>query len=127
MKTIIEQLIKRSNKTTIQTLVRNFDIERLGYMYSDIIEHAFGVKKGTCSFGIAVSNLFKEYKVNKVRLVELDYIIKTSLSKYKLHYSIEVKRDQMNIHNNAVDEFRELNKPLDKFVRLANKTLKQAD
>lgn len=127
MKTIIEKLINRSNKTTIQTLVRNFDIERLGYMYSDIIEDSFGVKKGTCSFGIAVSELFEEYKVNKVRLVELDYIIKTSLSKYKLHYNIEVKREQMDIHNNAVNEFRKLNKPLDKFVRLANKTLKQAD
>ena len=123
MKTI-EKLILRSNKTTIQTLVRNFDIERLGYLYSDIIEEDLNVKKGTSSFGIAVSNVFSEYKVNKIRLSELDLIIKNSLSKYKLHFSIEEKRKQMNIHNNAVEEFKELNKPLEKFVRLANRTLK---
>jgi len=70
----IESLIKRSNKTTIQTLVRNFDIERLGYMYSDIIEDAFGVKKGTASFGVAVRELFSDYKVNKIRLSELDLL-----------------------------------------------------
>lgn len=125
MKELIEKLIKRSNKTTIQTLVRNFSIEQLGYLYPDIIEDAFNVKKGTSSFGAAVSEVFKDYKVNKIRLEELDYIIKTSLSKYKLHYSVEEKRKQMQIHNQAVEEFRELNKPIAKFVRFANKTIKK--
>lgn len=123
MKELIEKLIKRSNKTTIQTLVRNFSVDQLGYLYPDIIEDAFNVKKGTSSFGAAVSEVFKDYKVNKIRLEELDYIIKTSLSKYKLHYSVEEKRKQMHIHNQAVEEFRELNKPIAKFVRLANKTI----
>lgn len=122
MKEIIEKLIKRSNKTTIQTLVRNFSVDQLGYLYPDVIEDAFSVKKGTSSFGVAVSEVFKDYKTNKIRLTELDYIIKTSLSKYKLHYSVEEKRKQMQIHNQAVDEFRELNKPIAKFVKLANKT-----
>ena len=123
-KDIISKLILRSNKTTIQTLVRNFNIEQLGYIYPDIIEDEFKVKRGTSSFGEAVSNLFSEYKVNKVRLEELSYIIKTSLQKYRLHYSIDVKREHMKIHNESVDEFRELNKPLAKFVRLSNKVLK---
>lgn len=123
MKELIEKLIKRSNKTTIQTLVRNFSVDQLGYLYPDIIEDAFGVKKGTSSFGVAVSKVFKDYKTNKIRLEELDYIIKTSLSKYKLHYSVEEKRKQMQIHNQAVEEFRELNKPIAKFVKLANKTM----
>jgi hypothetical protein len=124
MKTVIEELLKRSNKTTVQTLVRNFNIEQLGYMYADVIEDAFGVKKGTSSFGVAVSNLFSEYKVDKIRLTELDYIIKTSLQKYKIHYSLDEKRKQMNIHNTAVDEFTELNKHLGKFTRFANKFYK---
>ena len=124
MDSIIIELIKRSNKTTIQTLVRNFDIERLGYMYADIIEDAFNVKKGTASFGEAVSNVFEAYKVNKVRLAELDLIIKQSYSKYRLHYSVDVKREQLKIHNDAVEEFRILNKPLIKLVSLANKTIK---
>lgn len=123
MKNLIEKLIKRSNKTTIQTLVRNFSIEQLGYLYPDVIEDYFNVKKGTSSFGEAVSEVFKDYKTNKIRLEELDYIIKTSLSKYKLHYSVEEKRKQMQIHNQAVEEFKELNKPTVKFVRLVNKTL----
>ena len=123
MDSIIIELIKRSNKTTIQTLVRNFDIERLGYMYADIIEDAFNVKKGTASFGEAVSNVFEAYKVNKVRLAELDLIIKQSYSKYRLHYSVDVKREQLKIHNDAVEEFRILNKPLIKLVSLANKTI----
>ena len=125
MNPLIERMIDRSNKTTIQTLVRNFDIERLGYMYADIIEDHFGVKKGTASFGEKVSEIFSDYKVNKIRLAELDYIIKTSLSKYKLHYSLEVKREQMKIHNEAVAEFTELNKPMGLFVRHCNKYLKQ--
>ena len=124
MNTIIEFLIKRSNKTTIQTLVKNFDIERLGYMYYDVIEDSFNVKKGTSSFGEAVSNLFNEYKVNKIRLAELDIIMKNSMSKYKLHNSVDVKREQMEIYNNAVDEFKALNQPLALFVRRCNKILK---
>lgn len=124
MNTIIESLIKRSNKTTIQTLVKNFDIERLGYMYYDVIEDSFNVKKGTSSFGEAVSNLFNEYKVNKIRLAELDIIMKNSMSKYKLHNSVDVKREQMEIYNNAVDEFKALNQPLALFVRRCNKILK---
>ena len=124
METEIQTLIKRSNKTTIQTLVRNFDIERLGYMYADVIEDAFNVKKGTASFGIAVSELFSAYKVNKIRLVELDLIMKNSMSKYKLHYSIEVKRENMKIYNDAADEFKMLNNPLSVFVKECNKVLK---
>jgi len=122
---LISKMIKRCNPTTIQTLVRNFDIERLGYMYADIIEDAFNVKKGTSSFGECVSIIFAEYKVNKIRLSELDLIIKQSLSKYKLHYSIDVKREQMKIHNEAVEEFKILNNPLSKFVKFANKEFKQ--
>lgn len=124
MNVLIERMIDRSNKTTIQTLVRNFDIERLGYIYADIIEDAYGVKKGTASFGEKVSDVFSDYKVNKIRLAELDRIIKTSLSKYKLHYSIDVKREQMAIHNEAVAEFTELNKPLSLFTRRCNKYFK---
>ena len=120
----IETLIRRSNKTTIQTLVRNFDVERLGYMHADVVEDIFNVKKGTASFGIAVSELFSEYKVNKIRLAELDIIMKNAMSKYKLHYSIEVKREQMKIYNDAADEFKTLNRPLTLFVRLCNKILK---
>lgn len=124
MNEIIKSLIKRSNKTTIQTLVKNFDIERLGYLYYDVIEDAFNVKKGTASFGEAVSNLFSDYKVNKVRLSELDFIMRRSLSKYKFHYSLELKREQMIIYNAACDEFKQLNKPLASFVRKCNIVLK---
>ena len=124
MNITIESLIKRSNKNIIQTLVRNFDIERLGYMYADVIEDSFNVKKGTSSFGEAVSNLFNEYKVNKIRLAELDIIMRNSMSKYKLHYSTGVKSEQMEIYNNAVDEFKILNQPLALFVRRCNKIIK---
>ena len=124
MNAIIESIIRKSNKTTIQTLVRNFDIERLGYIYSDVIEEAFNVKKGTTSFGIAVSDLFSDYKVNKIRLSELDLIMKNAMSKYKLHYSIDVKRENVKIYNEAAEEFKTLNKPLSIFVRECNKTLK---
>jgi len=123
MNHIIKSLIKRSNKTTIQTLVRNFDIERLGYLYSDIIEDNCNVKKGTASFGEAVSNLFSDYKVNKIRLTELDLMMKNAMSKYKIHYSIDVKREQMKVYNAAVDEFKSLHEPLSLFVRRCNKIL----
>lgn len=124
MNSIIEKIILRSNKATIQSLVSSFDIERLGYMYADIIEDACNVKKGTASFGAAVSDLFADYKVNKIRLAELDRIMRTSMSRYKLHYSVDVKREQMEIYNAAADEFKTLNRPLSLFVRRCNKILK---
>jgi len=125
MNVVIKKLVLRSNKTTIQTLVRNFNIEQLGYLYPDVIEDSFNVKKGTSSFGQSVSDLFSEYKVNKIRLSELDIIISTSISKYKNHYSIDVKKEQLEIHNSAVEEFRQLNAPLSSFVRECNKLLKR--
>jgi len=125
MDSVIEKLIKRSNTSTIQTLVKNFDIERLGYLYADIIEDEFNVKKGTASFGEAVSNVFSDYKVNKIRLVELDRTMKSSMSKHKLHYSREEKARQAKIYNAAADEFKILNQPLSLFVRRCNKILKQ--
>lgn len=124
MNKVIESLIKRSNTSTIQTLVKNFDIERLGYLYPDIIEDAFKVKKGTASFGEAVSDLFSEYKVNKIKLSELDRTMKMSISKYKLHYSLEEKAKQAKIYNAAAEEFKTLNQPLSLFVRRCNKILK---
>lgn len=124
MKEIVKKLVLKSNKTTIQTLVRNFDIERLGYMFPDIIESEYNVRRGTCSFGISVSEVFSEYKVNKIRLEELNYIIKLSASKAKLLFTPESKKEQIKLHNDSVEEFNELNKPLTKFVKEVNKIYK---
>ena len=124
MNPIICQLLDRSNKTTIQTLVRNFDIERLGYIYADIIEDNFQVKRNTASFGVAVSELFADYKVNKIRLEELDKIMMKANAKIKYHYSITVKQDQTKIYNDAAAEFAELNIPISLFTRRCNKYFK---
>ena len=125
MNPLIEKMIDRSNKTTIQTLVRNFEIERLGYMYADIIEDNFQVKRNTASFGVAVSELFGDYKVNKIRLEELDKIMMKANAKIKYHYSITVKQEQTKIYNDAAAEFAELNKPISLFTRQCNKYYKK--
>jgi len=52
--------------------------------------------------------------------------MRNAMSKYKLHYSIDVKREQMKIYNDAADEFKSLNQPLSVFVRKCNKILKQS-
>lgn len=120
----IEAILLRASRDTVQKAIKRFSPESLGYLFPEIIEEYFSVKKGTASFGEAVSKLFEGYKVNKVRLEEVDLEIQKSLSKFKLHYSIDVKREQMIKHNILVDEFTALHLNLTKFVKEVNKFYK---
>jgi hypothetical protein len=116
-----EAIIKRASIATIQSCVRMNNVEQLGYTYSSIVEEHFGVKKGTASFGIVVSNLFEGYKcLNKVRAEELEKEIRFHKVRYKTCFSADLKKHHREAHNALVDEERELYKPIRDFVALAN-------
>lgn len=119
------EILNKADKLTVQRLVKDHSVERLGYIYHEVIEEYFKVKKGTSDFGMAVSDLFAEYKLNKVRAYELEALMKVSKDMYKNSYSPDLKREWGVKYNDAVNEFNELVKPTTKFVKVYNKLLKE--
>lgn len=117
-------ILKKANKSTVQALVRDFSVERLGYIHCEVIEDDFNIKRGTCGFGIVVSELFSEFKVDKVRLHELEPLMRSARVKAKNSFSKDVILENMNTYNELVEEFNKLNDPITKFVKLYNKILK---
>lgn len=125
MNKTIEKLILRSDKKTLQSLVYDNSIERLGYIHNDIIEDEFKVKKGTCEFGITVSNLFEEYRIkNKVLACELEAAMRNEYKMYKNSISPDKRREHGLKYNQLVEMHTELIEPTTRFVKAMNKVLK---
>lgn len=123
----LEELIRRAPAKIIQALVNLGTPERLGYSYSHIVEEYFDVKKGTCTFGIVVSEIFDEFKIDSIKFKELERQINFHKRRFKstFDFNIEQRRHHMTECNRLVDEQKEVYKPMRKFVRLCNKIKKQ--
>lgn len=121
------EIIKSAKTATIQSCVRLNDIRQLGYAYSHIIENHFGVKKGTASFGIILSDLFAPYECSDpIRMEELQVELRYHKTRYINCYSPDLKIYHKEEYNRLVDEERDLYKPIRKFVALANKIKKES-
>lgn len=116
------EIIKAAKTATIQSVVRLNDIRQLGYAYSHIIERHFNVKKGTCDFGIRLSEIFAPYEcLDRIRMEEVQKELRFHKVRYKTCYSPDLKKEHRGAYNKLVDEERALYKPIRKFVALANK------
>ncbi len=124
---IITKMIQRLNKERAQLFVKGFQVTSLGYVFPTDIEEAYNVKSGTASFGIAVTDLFSDFKTDGVRMAELDSLMRKECIAMEKASTIESKITHARIYNSYVDEFRELNKPIARFVRLFNKVKKQVN
>lgn len=121
---IISKMIQKVHKERAQLFVKGFQVTSLGYAFPNDVEEAYGVKRGTSSFGIAVSDLFSDFRTDAVRMAELDSLMRKECKEFENSTTVESKITHARIYNSYVDEFRELNKPIARFVRLFNKVKK---
>jgi len=122
---LITVMIQKLNKERAQLFVKGFQVTSLGYVFPDEIEQAYGVKRGTASFGVAVTDLFSEFKTDGVRMAELDSLMRKECEAMESATDVETKIKHARIYNSYVDEFRQLNKPIARFVRLFNKVKRE--
>lgn len=117
----LKAIIKKAHKSTIQSCVNLRNPLSLAYAYSNVIEEYFTVKKGTSSFGVVASDLFRDFYVDSVKMEEIKKQIRFHKYRYKHSISPDLKKHHLEEHNKLVDIERELYKPIRKFVKMCNK------